>query len=159
MDEAMYQIAEKLGDGDSEFFVGGQWTKARPAPGKLKSEGGIRDPLGTTYHECGTLWMGEHPFPSPTDSTGRFRHVANAYCADQALFTRGGSANPVPTGMVLARGVAAAITGQHGAFTVEDGFRSIFAFADRSAFLPEGWQHFGAASSAGTGRFWKLLVV
>ena len=143
MDEAMFQIAEKLGSGDSEFWVGGEWKKARHPKGKLKSEGGIRDALGTTYHECGTLWMGEEPFPSPTDGTGRFRHVQNAYCADQALYTRGGSANPVPTGMVLARGVAAAITGQEGAFVTEGDFRSIFEFKDRTASSPDGWTQHG----------------
>lgn len=144
MDEAMYRVAEKLGSGDSEFWVGGEWKKSRHLQGKLKSEGGIRDPLGTTYHESGTLWMGEDPFPSPTDSTGRFRHVHNAYCADQALFTRGGSANPVPTGMVLARGAARAITGQDGSFSPEPGFRSVFEFPSRNDFLPDGWTHFGS---------------
>jgi hypothetical protein len=135
---------EALGAGGTEFWVNGQWTSRRHAPGRLKSEGGIRDPLGTTFHESGTLWMGEPPFPSPTDGSGRFRHVSNAYCADQALFTRGGSANPVLTGMVCARGVAAALTGQDGSFTAEPGFRSIFEFPNRVDSLPEGWQQFGA---------------
>jgi hypothetical protein len=143
LDEAMFQVAEQLGDGQSEFWINGQWTKARPPQGKLKSEGGIRDPLGTTFHEMGTLWMGEDPFPSPTDGAGRFRHVSNAYCADQSLFTRAGSANPVPTGMTLARGVAGAITGQDDSFSPEPGFRSIFEFPSRVESQPEGWQHFG----------------
>ncbi|WP_460205041.1 GMC oxidoreductase [Scytonema sp. NUACC21] len=42
--------------------------------GKLNTEGGVRDPLGTTYHECGTLWMGDDPNSSVTDSTGRFHY-------------------------------------------------------------------------------------
>ena len=49
---------------------------------------GPRDPLGTTYHESGPLWMGEPPFPSVTDGVGRFRHVSNAFCVDQSVFTR-----------------------------------------------------------------------
>jgi len=41
-----------------------------------------------------------------TDSTGRFHHLANAWCCDQSLFPRIGSANPVLTGVTLARRVA-----------------------------------------------------
>ncbi|RPJ85533.1 MAG: DUF1080 domain-containing protein [Acidobacteria bacterium] len=144
MDEAMFQIAERLGNGGTEFWVNGQWTKTRHPAGRLKSEGGIRDALGTTYHECGTLWMGEPPFPSPTDARGRFRHLRNAYCADQAVFTRGGSANPVPTGMVCARATAAAITGQDVPFAPEPGFRSILDFPDRVATTPPGWRQLGS---------------
>jgi hypothetical protein len=144
LDEAMFEIAERLGNGRTEFWVNGGWTASRPLAGKLKTEGGIRDPLGTTYHECGTLWMGEPPFPSPTDGRGRFRHVSNAYCADQALFTRGGSANPVPTGLTCARHVAAAITGQDDSFVPETGFRSILNFSDRVRSIPDGWIHAGS---------------
>src|SRR4029077_3509497 len=39
-----------------------------------------RDGLGTTYHESGTLWMGDDPAKSVTNANGRFHHVANAYC-------------------------------------------------------------------------------
>jgi hypothetical protein len=48
--------------------------------------GATEDGLGTTYHECGTLWMGDDPETSVTDVHGRFHHVANAYVVDQALF-------------------------------------------------------------------------
>ena len=68
-----------------------------------------RDPLGSTYHEAGTLWMGEDPKLSVTDPNGRFHHVDNAYCADQSLFVTVGSVNPVLTGLVLARKVAEAV--------------------------------------------------
>ena len=76
---------------------------------KIRLVSAIEDGLGTTYHECGTLWMGDEPENSVTDVNGRFHHVANAYCADQALFTTAGSANPVPTGLGLARKVARSI--------------------------------------------------
>ena len=117
MDEAAFQLAERLGDGDTEFWVadaqgGGRWTKQRPPAGLLWSEGdprGVRDPLGTTYHESGTLWMGDTPATSVTDARGRFHHVANAWCVDQAVFPRVGSANPVLTGLVLVRQAAEAI--------------------------------------------------
>ena len=65
-----------------------------------------RDGLGTTYHESGTLWMGDDPATSVTDTNGRFHHVANAYCTDQALFPTVGSANPVLTGLTLTRKIA-----------------------------------------------------
>jgi len=65
-----------------------------------------RDGLGTTYHESGTLWMGDDPATSVTDTNGRFHHVANAYCVDQALFPTVGSANPVLTGLTLTRKIA-----------------------------------------------------
>ena len=65
-----------------------------------------RDGLGTTYHESGTLWMGDDPETSVTDANGRFHHVANAYCVDQSLFPTLGSANPVLTGLTLTRKIA-----------------------------------------------------
>jgi choline dehydrogenase-like flavoprotein len=67
-----------------------------------------RDGLGTTYHEAGTLWMGTQAQSSVTDTNGRFHHVANAFCADQALFVTVGSVNPTLTGLVLSRKVAEA---------------------------------------------------
>jgi choline dehydrogenase-like flavoprotein len=65
-----------------------------------------RDGLGTTYHESGTLWMGDSPAKSVTNANGRFHHLANAYCVDQALFPSGGSANPTLTGLTLTRKIA-----------------------------------------------------
>ena len=62
--------------------------------------------LGTTYHEAGTLWMGTDPTASVTDPLGRFHHVSNAYCCDQAIFPTVGSANPVLTGLTLAHRLA-----------------------------------------------------
>ena len=68
-----------------------------------------RDPLGSTYHESGTLWMGTDPQASVTDPNGRFHHVANAYCADQSLFVTVGSVNPTLTGLTLSRNVSEAV--------------------------------------------------
>jgi choline dehydrogenase-like flavoprotein len=66
--------------------------------------------LGTTYHESGTLWMGTDPATSVTDPLGRFHHVGNAYCCDQAIFPTVGSANPTLTGLALAHRLAAALS-------------------------------------------------
>jgi choline dehydrogenase-like flavoprotein len=68
-----------------------------------------RDPLGSTYHESGALWRGTNPATSVTDPNGRFHHVSNAYCADQALSMTVGSVNPTITGLTLARKVSEAV--------------------------------------------------
>ncbi len=52
--------------------------------------------------------MGD-PASSVTDTNGRFHHISNAYCADQALFVTVGSVNPTLTGLTLARKVAQAV--------------------------------------------------
>ena len=67
------------------------------------------DGLGTTYHECGTLWIGDDPESSVTDVDARFHHLGNTFVVDQSLFPTGGSANPVPTGLALARKAARAL--------------------------------------------------
>ena len=71
------------------------------------------DGIGTTYHECGTLWMGEDPSSSVTDLNARFHHVNNAMVVDQSLFPTAGSANPVPTGLALARKAARAVINRY----------------------------------------------
>jgi len=68
-----------------------------------------RDAAGSTYHEAGTLWVGDSPATSVTDTNGRFHHVSNAYCSDQSLFPTSGSVNPTLTGLTLTRRVAQAI--------------------------------------------------
>jgi choline dehydrogenase-like flavoprotein len=91
MDAATVELARKLAD-DRNTAI------------RLVSSS--RDGLGTTYHESGTLWMGDAPAKSVTDANGRFHHVANAYCVDQALFPSVGSANPALTGLTLTRKIA-----------------------------------------------------
>ena len=177
MDQAAFEIALRLAGSDPDDIEYwdeqmGQWTSENPYAhglprfGKLKQEGGIRDALGTTYHDCGTLWMGDDPQDSVTDPTGRFHQVPNAYCVDQAVFPRGGSANPVPTGLVLARRSAEAVVNgvldvvetrdDHGRVTAlnhraEAGFTPLFVFDrldrfNRDALLPRGWEHRGAGA-------------
>lgn len=103
------------------------------------------DGLGTTYHECGTLWMGDDPETSVTDVHGRFHHVANAYAVDQSLFATAGSANPVPTGLALARKVALDITQRYEEqpeFTDGDaGFQFLF-----NGTLDGTWRTAGASN-------------
>ncbi|HTA90748.1 MAG TPA: GMC oxidoreductase [Polyangiaceae bacterium] len=93
MEAAMVALAQGLANGNSA---------------DLQMSPPARDPLGSTYHEGGTLWMGD-PTRSVTDSNGRFHHISNAYSADQALFVTVGSVNPTLTGLTLARKVAQAV--------------------------------------------------
>jgi choline dehydrogenase-like flavoprotein len=97
MDTAILELAKELAGNDSDNF---QITKR------------IRDGLGTTFHEAGTLWMGEDDNPerpSVTNTNGRFHYIRNAYCTDQSLFVTVGSANPALTGLVLTQKVAKAV--------------------------------------------------
>ena len=84
-------------------------AKSLGATSPTEIQGPFRDPLGSTYHEAGTLWMGTDPATSVTDPNGRFHHIANAYCTDQSLFVNVGSVNPTLTGLVLSRKVAEAV--------------------------------------------------
>src|SRR5260370_10252630 len=79
-------------------------------PTKVVIESQGDDPLGSTHHEAGTLWMGATG-ASITDKNRRFHHIVNAYVAGPALFPRIGSANPSLTAMALARDTAFADLG------------------------------------------------
>lgn len=88
-----------------------------------------QDGIGTTFHEAGTLWMGDDAFTSVTDVHGRFHHVSNAYACDQSLSPTAGSSNPVPTGLALARKLARGITKRYKSKTVfdlEPGYQSLY---------------------------------
>jgi len=90
--------------GDIQYRYDGAWQTAafpldRPFPEWHRG-------LGTTYHEAGTLWMGNAAASSVTTSLGRFHHISNAYVCDQSVFPTAGSVNPVLTGLTLARQLA-----------------------------------------------------
>lgn len=63
----------------------------------------VRDVLGTTHHETGTLAMGEMNSNSAALPDCRLRAVNNVYVAGPALFPTIGSPNPMLTGVALAR--------------------------------------------------------
>ena len=103
MDKAAIDVAQKLagsGAGNIQYFYDGAWRPAPPPPGK------VRDGIGTTHHEAGTLWMGTDPARSLTDLSGRFHGIDNAFVAGPALFPTIGSANPSLTATALARRTA-----------------------------------------------------
>ena len=71
-----------------------------------------RDPLGTTHHDAGTLWMGGDPATSVTNDFGRIHDTPNCYVATPALFPTTGSPNPMLTGVALCRRTADMLTAQ-----------------------------------------------
>jgi len=138
MDDAALGFARKLaGDGqDIEYFynrdgslnqTGAAWHSEPPPPSTSfdRNDPGnkVRDGVGTTHHEAGTLWMGATPAESVTDLNGRFHHKTNVYVAGPALFPTLGSANPSLTGLTLARRTATAIASS--ALGLQPGFRSL----------------------------------
>jgi len=112
MDEACIRIAQKLSDDDPNNIrylydtdgTGAKWQDQPPAD--LSK---IRDGLGTTHHEAGTLWMGADVTSSVTDLNGRFHHMKNCYAVGPAVFPAIGSANPSLTALALARKTASAV--------------------------------------------------
>lgn len=106
MDQSALALAQKIAKapGNIEYLYDGGWQTPpfplnRPFPEWHRG-------LGSTYHESGTLWMGDAPSNSVTNSVGRFHHINNAYACDQSLFPTVGSVNPVLTGLTLARRLA-----------------------------------------------------
>ena len=76
--------------------------------GRLKYD--LRDPLGTTHHEAGTMRMSDQPADGVTNDYGRVHDTTNCYVASPALFPTTGSPNPMLTGVALARRTADLLT-------------------------------------------------
>ena len=120
------------------------WQRMRDACVALATEMGGRgiaphDPheIGSTWHDSGTLFIGDDPGASVTDTSGRFHHIANAACVDQALFPTVGSANPVLTGLCLARKAAETIVARHVSAPAPDAGEIAAEKAEGFAFLLE----------------------
>jgi choline dehydrogenase-like flavoprotein len=64
------------------------------------------DGLGTTYHESGTLRMGDDPTHSVVNADGQFHYVTNLFAGDASALPTCGSANPVMNGIGLQRRLA-----------------------------------------------------
>lgn len=109
MDQVTMDLVQAIAgtSGNIEYFYDGAFQTVpfpldRPFPEWHRG-------LGTTYHEAGTLWMGDDQATSITDPVGRFHHLANAYACDQSIFPTVGSVNPALTGVTLARRLAEAL--------------------------------------------------
>src|SRR5262245_49091687 len=63
----------------------------------------LQDPLSSTHHEGGTLWMGTHPSNSVTDELGRIWELDNLYVVGPAVLPTLGSPNPMLSGVALSR--------------------------------------------------------
>ena len=64
------------------------------------------DGLGTTFHESGTLRMGDDPTRSVVNGDGQFHYVTNLYAGDASVLPTCGSANPVMNGIAIRRRLA-----------------------------------------------------
>ncbi|MGH8887059.1 MAG: GMC oxidoreductase [Egibacteraceae bacterium] len=106
MDQAALALAQAVAGSPAniQYLYDGGW-KPQPFP-LSRPFPEWHQGLGTTYHESGTLWMGDDPGTSVTNPLGRFHHVQNAYACDQSLFPAVGSVNPVLTGLTLAKRLA-----------------------------------------------------
>jgi choline dehydrogenase-like flavoprotein len=106
MDRAALALAQAVAGapGKIQYLYDGGW-QLQPFPLNRPFPEWHRG-LGTTYHESGTLWMGDSPVSSVTDPLGRFHHIHNAYACDQSLFPTVGSVNPALTGLTLAKRLA-----------------------------------------------------
>ena len=121
------------------------WQRMRDACIALATEMGghgiqpeDRHEVGSTWHDAGTMFMGDDPAVSVTDASGHFHHIGNAACVDQALFPTVGSANPVLTGLCLARKAAETVVDRHAsepALTDDEVAREV---AEGFTFLLEG---------------------
>jgi choline dehydrogenase-like flavoprotein len=138
MDTATIAVAQALAQGvaaNIQYFYKdsflndpsdpGSWHNAPPPPSANNDPNDprnkVRDPIGSTHHEAGTLWVDPDPTQGVTDVDGRFHNLGNAYAAGPALFPAIGSANPTLTALTLARQTAVAIMNR--AFpAVEAGF-------------------------------------
>ena len=157
MDDAAIAFAQALAGapGNVEYFynkdgslnaAGAAWHPDPPPPSTRPDRNDpankVRDGVGTTHHEAGTLWLGTDSATSVTDLTGRFHHRSNAFVAGPALFPAIGSANPSLTALTLGRRTAAAIIDR--SLRVQPGFRLLGAGG------LQGWR------MAGTGTFMEL---
>jgi hypothetical protein len=149
MDKLALDIAEELaGAGRIEYFSNNRWSSVRPSNAQLAN---LHQSLGSTYHECGTMWTDPDPNRGVVDLSGRFHDVENAYCCDQAVFVTSGSANPVPTGLIIAKRVSEAIMPDHE--INEKDFTNLFIFPEPKGdyktlpvglgLMPKGWKFVG----------------
>jgi choline dehydrogenase-like flavoprotein len=106
MDRAALDLAQAIAGTPSDIqYLYDQGWQSQPFPLNRPFPEWHRG-LGTTYHESGTLWMGDDPATSVTNPLGRFHHIDNAYACDQSLFPTVGSVNPALTGLTLAKRLA-----------------------------------------------------
>jgi hypothetical protein len=132
MHDTAHAIARALANGGPLVYTPVNGSSDFTLPAFSRQQG-----VGSTFHDAGTLWMGDDPDSSVTDANGHFHHVSNAYCCDQALFPTVGSANPALTGLCLARKVAGDIVARH--VGVKSAALNLGGFAPVSLARSNGW--------------------
>jgi Domain of Unknown Function (DUF1080)/GMC oxidoreductase len=115
-DNQLWQAMDTAADQTALVLAGGGAYEVQTPTGFVpvgagqpaSTVGGVqrRDGLGTTHHEAGTLWMGDSPASSVTDSNARFHDVANTYALGPTLQPTVGSPNPMLTSIALGRRLA-----------------------------------------------------
>jgi GMC oxidoreductase len=95
MDQAALALVQEVAGSLSniEYFYNPGWQSVPPTPETIRIQ--MREGLGTTHHESGTLWMGV-PGSSVTNENGRFHHVRNAYVADRRVISDRGLSESSP---------------------------------------------------------------
>src|SRR6266851_5581039 len=117
--------------------------------------GPVRDGLGTTHHEAGTLWMGDQgPTRSPTNADCQLSELTNAYVAAPALLPSTGSPNPMLTGIALARRLGDRLATPPTPFHPADGFTPLF-----DGFTPDNWRMSTIRNQPGRDNPGHFLVV
>src|SRR5215471_10160069 len=87
-------------------FIAQNLFGAVPGPKYTLAANVNPDGLGTTFHESGTLRMGDDPTKSVVGPDGQFHFATNLYAADAAVLPTCGSANPVMNGVAIRRRLA-----------------------------------------------------
>jgi choline dehydrogenase-like flavoprotein len=115
-DNELWQSMDTASDQAALVFAGGGAYEVQTSTGFVPVAAGQpastvdgvqrRDGLGTTHHEAGTLWMGDDPASSVTDSDARFHDVANAYALAPSVQPTVGSTNPMLSAIALGRRLA-----------------------------------------------------
>jgi hypothetical protein len=148
MDDAALALAQAAADaattpGNIQYFWDGQWQSNSPPPSTdpYGWDNKVRDKVGSTHHEAGTMWMG-NAGASVANTNGRFHHIANSYVAGPSLFPTLGSANPSLTGLALGRRTAQTIVSEL-TLPPSQGFQQLFSgslafyqMAGSGSFLP-----------------------
>ncbi|HJU05039.1 MAG TPA: GMC oxidoreductase [Nitrospiraceae bacterium] len=121
------------------------------------------DGLGTTYHESGTLRMGDNADDSVVNPDLRFHGVTNAYVTDMSVVPTCGSANPVQPGIALSRRLAKHLAAPkiatEGMFLFEDRPTPFWRMAGAPATSVKfGFGELEATSSRGPfGLYWCTI--
>lgn len=110
----------------------------------------LRDALGTTHHEAGTLRMSVAPADGVTNEYGRVHDTTNCYVAGPALFPSSGSPNPMLSSVALIRRTAdllsKSVLPKPAPVAADPGFRLLF---DGTAISFNRWSRVSPGAANG----------